>query len=90
MEEKRHKITLDAREHLDVSGVVNVEKFTDDDIFLETELGMLNIKGEKMHMKQLNLDGGLITVEGAIKTLTYTDGVRPGERKRGWISKVFR
>lgn len=90
MDEKRHSFTLTDREQLDVTGVVNVEKFTDDDIFLETHLGMLNIKGEKMHMRQLNLDGGLVSVEGVVKSLTYTDNVSPGERRRGWLSKVFR
>ena len=70
MEEKGgHKITLTNRELLDVSGVLNVEKFTDEDVLLETDQGMLNIKGENMHMKQLNLDAGMIAIEGALRRL---------------------
>lgn len=90
MDEKSHSITLTDRERLDVRGVVNVEKFTDEDIFLETQMGMLNIKGEKMHMKQLNLDGGQVFVEGSVKSLVYTDAISPGERRRGFLSRVFR
>ena len=51
---------------------------------------MLNIKGEKMHMKQLNLDGGQVFVEGSVKSLVYTDAISPGERRRGFLSRVFR
>ncbi|WP_422449012.1 sporulation protein YabP [Thermoanaerobacterium sp. DL9XJH110] len=93
MEEKaqsRHKLTLQNREILDITGVINVEKFTDDDIILETQQGMLNIKGEKMHMKQLNLDGGLIVVEGLIKSLTYSEGGSSKERGKGILNRLFK
>ena len=72
MDEKNSdKIILTDREILDVNGVINVEKFTDDEIILETNQGQLQIKGEKMYMKQLSLDAGLIVVEGNIKALIY-------------------
>jgi len=93
MDEKgqvRHKLTLMDREVLDVSGVVNVEKFTDDDIILETEQGMLNIKGDKMHMKQLNLDGGFITIEGVIKTMAYSEGTATKEKGKGFLRSIFK
>ena len=59
-----HKITMSDRQVLDVTGVLNVERFTDEDVILETQKGMLNIKGEKMHMKELNLDGGIVVIKG--------------------------
>ncbi|MDD4569384.1 MAG: sporulation protein YabP [Tepidanaerobacteraceae bacterium] len=91
MEEKtRHKITLINREVLDINGVINVEKFTDEDILLETDQGMLNIKGEKMYMKQLNLDAGLIVVEGSIKTLTYHEGSSSKQRGINLLGRLFK
>ncbi|MGI6486276.1 MAG: sporulation protein YabP [Thermoanaerobacterales bacterium] len=86
----QHKITLTDREVLEVTGVVNVEKFTDDDIVLETQLGMLSIKGEKMHMKQLNLDGGLITMEGLIKSVGYSETASTREKGKGLLNKLFK
>lgn len=93
MDEKsqaKHKLTLTDRELLDISGVINVEKFTDEDIILETEQGMLNIKGEKMHMKQLNLDGGFITVAGFIKNIGYTEGATAKEKGKGFLRSIFK
>lgn len=87
---KQHKVTLTGREMLDVSGIINVEKFTDENVVLETEQGILDIKGEKMHMKQLNLDGGLIIVEGHIKSLTYSEGTFSKDKKKGLLRSIFK
>ncbi len=91
MEEKiRHKLTLTNRELLDVSGVINVEKFTDEDILLETDQGILNIKGEGMHMKQLNLDAGMIVIEGEVKALAYQDDLASGPKGKGLLRRLLK
>ncbi|ADL06897.1 sporulation protein YabP [Thermosediminibacter oceani] len=93
MDEKKstkHRLTLQDREILEIDGVLNVEKFTDEDIILSTEKGMLNIKGEKMHMKQLNLDQGLIVVEGFVKMLAYTEEASAAEKGKGLLNRLFR
>ncbi|MCG0275805.1 MAG: sporulation protein YabP [Thermosediminibacteraceae bacterium] len=93
MEEKRstkHRLILDDREILEISGVLNVEKFTDEDILVSTEKGMLNVKGEKMHMKQLNLDEGVIVVEGYVKMLSYTEESSVQEKGKGFFNRLFR
>lgn len=87
---KQHKVILTDRQMLDVSGIINVEKFTDDNVVLETEQGMLDIKGEKMHMRQLNLDGGMIIVEGLIKSLTYSEGTSSKDKGKGFLRNVFK
>jgi len=89
-EKTRHKITLTNRELLDVNGVINVEKFTDEDILLETDQGMLNIKGENMHMKQLNLDAGMITIEGIVKALTYHEGSASGQKGKSLLGRLLK
>ncbi len=88
--QSQHKILLTDRELLEVTGVLNVEKFTDDDVILETQLGMLGIKGEKMHMKQLNLDGGLIIMEGAIKSMSYSETAGTRDKGKGLFNKLFK
>ncbi|AEE90385.1 Sporulation protein YabP [Tepidanaerobacter acetatoxydans Re1] len=89
-ENTRHKIVLTNRESLDVDGVINVEKFTDEDIMLETDQGMLNIKGEKMYMKQLNLDAGVIAIEGLVKSMTYHEGSTSGQKEKSLLSRLLK
>lgn len=89
-EPNRHKVTLSDREVLEIDGVINVEKFTDEEILLETQLGMLDIKGEKMFMKQLNLDGGVVSIEGNIKSLAYFEGTSSKQKAKGIMNRLFR
>ena len=67
-----------------------MEKFTDEDIMLETDQGMLNIKGEKMYMKQLSLDAGLIVVEGSIKSLTYHEGSSSKQKGKNLLGRLLK
>jgi hypothetical protein len=54
----RHKIIVDNRGRIDISGVLNVDSFDDQEIVLETEQGLLAMRGEEMHIKHLNLEQG--------------------------------
>jgi sporulation protein YabP len=89
-EKNSDKIILTDREILDVNGVINVEKFTDDEIILETNQGQLQIKGEKMYMKQLSLDAGLIVVEGNIKALIYHEGSTSKQKGKNLLGRLLR
>lgn len=86
----QHKVTLVEREVLSVTGVLNVEKFTDDDVILETQQGLLNIKGEKMHMKHLDLEGGVISVEGIIKSFNYLERTEAKDKAKNIINRIFK
>lgn len=86
----QHKVTLVEREMLDVTGVINVEKFTDESVILETQQGLLNINGEKMHMKQLDLEGGVISVEGIIKSISYLERTEVKDRAKSVLSRLFK
>lgn len=68
-----HRITLDARQRLTVSGVDGVERFDETSIVMSTSLGSLVIQGEGLHIEKLSLDGGDLLVEGTVDTLTYEE-----------------
>ncbi len=72
----RHQLTLSNRENASIKGVGQVISFDDVEIVLDTEMGVLTIKGEDLHIKQLDLDKGIITIDGAVKGLEYSDNTR--------------
>lgn len=67
-----HKLTLDERKRLTMTGVTEVLRFDEDYVLLTTTLGRLEIQGEELSVKNLSLDGGLFSVEGEISGLFYT------------------
>ena len=71
-------ITLENREMLTVSGVRNVADFNETDISLDTDCGMLHIDGDALHITKLNLDDGIVSVEGTVCGVVFED--EPEER----------
>ena len=69
----QHRLELDGRERLVVSGVEEVERFDEEEIVMNTTAGTLVVGGTDLHIGKLNLDGGELHVDGSIHTLLYED-----------------
>ncbi|MBQ7801678.1 MAG: sporulation protein YabP [Oscillospiraceae bacterium] len=84
-EQLPHRLTLDERSKLTMTGVTEVVSFEEDAVVLKTCLGTLLIQGRQLQLKQLTLEGGQVAVEGHIGALSYEEPRRSG----GWISRLF-
>ena len=67
---KSHKVLLVNRGNGAFSGVVDVLSFDVAEILLETELGMLLIKGQDLHVNRLSLEKGEVDIEDVYKRQT--------------------
>ena len=85
-------IYLENREKLNISGVKDVLSFDDQMVILETELGLLTVKGENLRINKLSIDTLDVSIDGMIYTLNYSDS-NP-DRKLGkngtFLSKIFK
>ena len=66
-------IILENREKLTLSGVRDVLSFDDQIVIVETELGLLTIKGQNLKITKLSIDTGDVVVEGDILNLGYSE-----------------
>ncbi len=66
-------IILENRGKLSISGVIDVLSFDDQVIILETDLGLLTVKGENLRINKLSIDTSEVIVEGDISALVYSD-----------------
>lgn len=80
-----HKLTLNERSALTMTGVTEVVSFDDTAVILHTSLGTLIIQGRDLQLKQLSLDGGQVAVEGTIAALIYEEPRNQG----GWLHRLF-
>ena len=69
---KAHKIVLNNRQGGNFTGVLDVISFDISEVLLETEQGMLNLKGKNLHVNRLNLEKGEADIEGTIDSLSYS------------------
>lgn len=83
-------IILENREKLNVSGVLDVLSFDDQIIIVETELGLLTIKGENLKINKLNLDTSEVTLDGLVSSLTYSHADAMKKNATGFINKIFK
>lgn len=86
---KRQEIKMLNRKLLELSGVLNVESFDSEEFLLETECGYMMIKGQNLHIKNLNLEQGLVAIEGLVNELAYLDGNSQAKTK-GIFGKLFK
>lgn len=66
-------IILENRKKLSISGVLDVLSFDDQIVILETDLGMLTVKGDDLRINKLSLDSTEVIIEGNINTLSYSE-----------------
>ena len=80
-------LVLENRKKLSVSGVNDVLSFDDQVVMIDTELGLLTVKGEDIRINKLSLDTAEVIVEGEI--LSYSQNKQ--EKGAGTIlSKIFK
>ena len=94
MEEKNiiptHKIVLNNRRTGYFTGILDVLSFDINEILLETEMGMLHIKGKDLHVNRLNLEKGEADIEGEIDSMAYSEIPSPSAKHEGLFGKMFR
>ncbi|MEE0421599.1 MAG: sporulation protein YabP [Lachnospiraceae bacterium] len=93
MDEKQtqgaHKVTISGRHSGTISGVSDVLSFDVNEVVLETELGMLMVKGQELHVNRLTLEKGEVDIEGKIDSLTYSSGGHQ-EKNESLLGRLFR
>ena len=89
IKQKQHKCMLTNRNVCNMNGVVDVLSFDLSEILLETDQGMLMIKGSDLHVNRLSLDKGEVDVDGSVDSLTYSDTSSTREKTESFFARLF-
>lgn len=87
--EALHRLMLERQKGGTVTGIREVISFDEKEILLHTEEGKLSIKGEGLHVKQLDLESGELSLEGRIDSLTYL-GQKKEKKEEPLLKRLFR
>lgn len=88
--QKGHKLMLSNRKTCAINGVLDVLSFDVREILLETEQGMLMLKGNDLHVNRLSLEKGEVDVECKVDSLTYSETNNYGQKTESFLTKLFR
>ncbi len=82
-------LVLENREKLSISGVLDVLSFDDQVVIVETELGLLTVKGDNLRINKLSIDTSEVIVEGEIYNLAYSENDLD-KKSSGLLGKIFK
>lgn len=86
--QKHHNLVLEDRKRAVLSGVREVEDFTDNEILLYTELGELTVKGKKLHIEKADVNTGELVMTGEMQSFSYSQSIE--KKPRNFITKLFK
>jgi sporulation protein YabP len=84
-----HRLSLEQRTGLKITGVVNVDSFDENTILIDTEEGVMNIKGNALHVSRLTLEKGEADIDGKIDSIVYLDKKSSAKKGEGLIKHLF-
>lgn len=85
-----HRVHIANRENAGITGVSDVISFDITGVVLETQMGIMNIKGNNLHVKRLSLDKGEIDLDGQIDAILYSDLKKYRKSKESLMGRLFK
>ena len=82
-------IILENKEKLSISGVKDILTFDEEEIIIDTTLGILQIRGSNLKVEKLSVDSGEINANGIIDEMIYQKDQRK-EKSGNILKSIFR
>ncbi|MEG0771003.1 MAG: sporulation protein YabP [Clostridia bacterium] len=86
---KSHSIIIENRKSVIISGIEDVDKFDESIVVFFTDMGILSIKGEDLHINKLSIETGDAVVEGNIIATSYSE-IESQVSNGGFLGKLFK
>ena len=83
-----HRVVMEGRQSLRVSGVEDVESFDDDTVVIYTVDGTMTVKGMDFRINKLNVEDGELEIDGDVDSILYSDSRK--EEHGGFFGRIFR
>lgn len=94
MEEKMnyrpHRLTIENRASGTVTGIREVVSFDENQVVLDTDMGLLTMKGKDLHVSRLTLEKGEVDLDGTIDSLTYSSNEALRKSGESLLSRLFK
>ena len=85
-----HRLVVNNRKTSVVTGVLDVLSFDLNEILLETEQGMLMVKGTDLHVNRLSVEKGEVDLSGNIDSVAYSSVSQTGRQSESFLSRLFK
>jgi sporulation protein YabP len=80
---------MEQRTGLKITGVVNVASFDEEAIVIDTEEGVMNVKGSGLHVSRLTLEKGEADIDGKVDSIVYSEAKSKRKKGEGLVRHLF-
>lgn len=86
-EQARHEFHVKSRRHMTVDGVKEMIGFDENTVQMTTICGDMTVEGSELHINVLDVERGVVSLEGKIESIYYSDP-QDTERRSFWSKLV--
>lgn len=84
-----HEIKVTDRNIMSFSGIKKINSFDNEEFLMESNMGIILLKGEKLEIIKLDTHDGNVKIKGKLDSITYMDNVKKS-KEESLIAKLFK
>lgn len=85
-----HRLTIENRALSTMTGIREVVSFDEHQVILDTDMGLLTLKGKELHVSRLTLEKGEVDLNGNIESIAYSSNESFRKSGESLLSKLFK
>ncbi len=87
---EQHLLLLHDRKNGSLTGVREVISFDENQVVLDTEMGLLTVKGKDLHLSRLTLEKGEADLDGSVDSLVYSSNEAYRRSGESFFARLFK
>ena len=84
-----HEIKVTDRNIMNFSGIKKINSFDNEEFLMESNMGMILLKGEKLEIIKLDTHDGNVRIKGKLNSITYMENIKK-TKDESLIAKLFK
>ena len=85
-----HRVMMEDRGKISITGIADVVSFDENQVVLDTDKGLLTIKGRDLYVSRLTLDKGEIDIDGQAESLVYSSNEAFRKSGESFLARLFK
>lgn len=85
-----HSCHLQNRAAVNLTGVREVVSFDESQVVMDTDMGLLTLKGKDLHVSRLTVEKGEVDVEGTVDSLAYSSNEAYRKAGQSVFARLFK
>lgn len=85
-----HRVFMTDRKKIELTGITDVISFDLNKVVLESEYGLITIKGSNLHVNRLSVEKGELDIEGKVEAFVYSQAQQITGKGETLIGRLFK